>query len=864
MTFKILRRWVCHQTASVQNYLLERRYNKSRDGSLIKAITLSSATTGCLLAFAQMGFFQSAEVKSFDLLTQLTARYDRLTHKDAEIDSPVVVVAITESDIQQQNRWPFSDQIFADLLAQLQLSEPQVVGLDVYRDIPHHPGTRALENQLQEENVVVVTHLDSLGGTKVPSPFQISQERVGFSDFVVDPDGVVRRNFMFAAIGERQLYSLSLRLVENFLAAQDKTISAELDALQLGNKRVSRLTQNVGGYQSIDTGGYQSLGRYYAPNQVARELSVAQVLSGDYDPDWIRGKIVLIGTIAPSQKDLFYTPFSFGNGESLVTSGVALHAQMVRQLLGIVSEDRLQLFFLPQWGEFIWVLFWGVSAGVLIWRFTHPLVVMIATIVSILSLLLITLILFSYSVWVPVVLPLSAFCFALTSLIVYREFYKSFYDAITGLPNRNSIIQELQKLLKSQKNSSVAVVLLDIDRFKVFNESFGLKAGDRLLQIMAMRVRASLSPCSKLARIAGDEFVVLLKDVVQKEEVLIFAEQLSQKITEPIEFREQRLFPTASIGIAFSRQSDASDAWVPNAENLLRDAQTAMSRAKAQGRGNCEVFAEDMRSHLSHQLGLEADLRVALARQEMVLHYQPLICLNSMKLAGFEALIRWQHPTRGMISPGEFIPIAEDTGLIVPIGQWVLETAIAQAQQWQQQSPEHPPFISVNLSGRQFAQKDLVKQIARILQETQFNPPDLKLELTESVVMDDVEASIDVLLQLKSLGLQLGIDDFGTGYSSLSYLHRFPIDTLKVDRSFVMDMETPGGTAELVKTIIALGHNLGMNVVAEGIETHSQSQKLQDLQCEYGQGYLFSRPLPVGEASTLLNKVFKGMISQML
>ena len=560
-----------------------------------------------------------------------------------------------------------------------------------------------------------------------------------------------------------------------------------------------------------------------------------------------------------------------------MTSGVELHAQMVRQLLGTLVEDRPQILFLPQWGELLWVWLWGLSAGFLVWRFTHPITLMLIITASSVGLTVIAFVLFSQSVWVPVVLPIATFGLTLISLICYREFYKSFYDSMTGLPNRTLIIQELQKLLKSQHQSTVAVVLIDIDRFKAFNESFGLTVGDRLLQIMAQRIhqhlrshcfsassRAALpfpSSCAQLARIAGDEFVVLLPEAVPKASALTFVHQLSQTITEPIELRDQqRLFPTVSIGIAFSQ----SDALVLNAEDLLRDAQTAVSRAKTQGRGNCEVFAPDMRSHLSVQLGLEADLREALSRQELLLHYQPLICLESMTLAGFEALIRWQHPTRGMISPGEFIPIAEDTGLIIPIGQWVLETACTQAQRWAEQYRQQPhqnlsmrpPFISVNLSGRQFAQKDLVEQIARILEETTLNPSDLKLELTESVVMDDVESSINVLLQLKSLGLQLGIDDFGTGYSSLSYLHRFPIDTLKVDRSFVMDMETPGGTAELVKTIIALGHNLGMTVVAEGVETESQSQKLQALSCEYGQGYLFSRPVPVEAASKLLNNRF--------
>ncbi|MEL7332067.1 MAG: EAL domain-containing protein [Cyanobacteria bacterium J06560_2] len=858
MAFKTLQRLVYRHATSVQTHLLdrllERRYNQARDCSLLKTILLSSATTGALLVLAQFGLFQPVEVKSFDLLTQLTTQFDspwQPEHPHSEAPSPVVVVAITEEDIQSQKQWPFADQVFASLLAQLQQHSPDVIGLGIYRDVPHTPGTQLLAQQLNKENVVAITHLDSLGEVKVPSPLHVPENRVGFTDFVVDPDGVVRRNFMFAAVGDRQLYSFSLRLVQKFLANKGQSVDAELKALRLGEVRLPLLTETAGGYQEIDALGYQTLSRYYPPHQVAQELSVSEVLAGDFDPDWIRGKIVVIGTTAPSQKDLFYTPFSSNGHKDLVTSGVVLHAQMVRQLLGIALEDRVHLRFLPEWGEFLWVLCWGLGAGFITWRFTHPRMLVVVAIAGAAGLFCLTFALFSYALWLPLVLPMSAFGATVAGLSVYREFRKSFYDSITGLPNRALVIQDLQKLLRSSRHDSLAVILLDIDRFKVFNESFGLQVGDRLLQIMAKRIRQNLPPRTKLARIAGDEFVVLLGNITQREDVLSFAKTLGQAMAEPIELREQKLFPTVSTGIAFSH-SAPTQTLALNAEDLLRDAQTAMSRAKAQGRGLHEVFVQDMRAHLSNQLELESDLREALSRQELLLYYQPLICLETMKIAGFEALIRWQHPTRGMISPVKFIPIAEDTGLIIPIGQWVLETACRQAQQWHQQFPSQIPFMSVNLSGRQFAQTDLVEQIARILKEVGFNPAALKLELTESVVMDNVEASIEVLLRLKALGLQVGIDDFGTGYSSLSYLHRFPIDTLKVDRSFVMEMALPEGTAELVKTIIALGHNLGMNVVAEGIETKAQSQSLQGLRCEYGQGYLFSRPLPSQQATDLL------------
>ena len=873
---KILQRLWHTQSVAVQNRLIKKR-QKIRDCSFLSAISLSSATTGTLIAISQLGFFQPMEMRAFDVLTQLTAQYDDLGSSwtlagrfnpksqslndidddmgDERIADRIVVVAITEEDIQSQKQWPFSDRVFAQALARLQQHEPQVVGLDIYRDVPHLPGTTALAEQLQQDNVITITRLDRLGDVAVPSPLQMPESRVGFTDFVVDPDGVVRRNFMFAALGDRHFYSFSLRLAEKFLAERDIQITVDSDALKLGDTRLPHLTPGAGGYQAIDAEGYQTLVRYHPSDKVAKQLTLGQVLAGDFDPRWINGSVVIIGTTAPSQKDLFYTPFSSSRMESLVTPGVALHAQMTHQLLSSAINERSLLLVWSQWGEMLWVLGWGFGAGLIAWRFMHAGALLAATGAGLAGLSTLTIVLFFNSVWVPLALPATTFVATVAGLLVYREFRKSFYDSTTGLPNRALIIQDLQQLLRRPSDASVAVILLDIDKFKIFNESFGLQVGDRLLQMMAKRLRQNSPAKAKIARIAGDEFVVLLRNVSHLEAALAVAKELTQKMAEPITLPiasgAQKIFPTVSTGIAFSHLQPTNTLAL-NAEDLLRDAQTATSRAKMQGRGRCEIFAKGMRAHLSHQLGLEADLREALSRQELFLCYQPLICLKSMTVAGFEALIRWQHPTRGLISPWEFIPIAEDTGLIIPIGQWVLETACRQAQRWHQQFPARPPFISVNLSGRQFAQKDLVEQIARILQETGLNPEDLKLELTESVVMDDVEASIDVLLQLKALNLKLGIDDFGTGYSSLSYLHRFPIDTLKVDRSFIMEMESTEGSAELVKTIVALGHNLGMNVVAEGIETESQSDKLRALQCEYGQGYLFAKPLTVEAASDLL------------
>lgn len=862
--FKFLKsRLRTSQLFSAQKSTLPGWLGGSRSCSVPSAIAISSVVSALLVCLASLGTFQAMEVKVFDLLTRMSAHSIGPNTTLQVNDSPVVIVAITEADIKAQQQWPLSDQVFAQLLNQLQTYSPSVIGLDIYRDVPHEPGSAGLAQQLGRENVVTIKKLGLQGDLEVLPPPNVPEQRVGFNDFVVDPDGVIRRNFMFAALGNQRFYSFSLRLAEQFLAQKGIAITPEPEAIVLGDTRFESITASAGGYQTIDAEGYQVLARYFAPDDLSRVLTLSQVFSGDFDPEWIKDKIVLIGTTAPSEKDLFYTPFSAAKEQVVMAPGVVVHAQMVRQMLSAVLDQRLLLSVWPQFGEWVWAWVWGVSGGLIVWQLVHPRGVLIALMAGFAALWMITGALFVAAVWIPFALPATAFGLSGMSVILYKEFRRTFYDAITGLPNRMVLIQNLEKLLNQPSrlpSSTVAVILLDIDKFKSFNESFGLQASDYLLRLTAERLRQTLPPAAKLAHITSDEFVVLIGAIARPEDALELAKVLSRKLSEPVELGRQKTFPTVSIGIAYSGNRAAAGYLDKplgrartSAEDLLRDAQTAVSRARERGRrGHCEVFATAMRAQMSYRVGLEADLRNAVERKELVLYYQPLICLRTMTLSGFEALVRWQHPQKGLILPGQFISIAEDTGLIIPIGQWVLETACTQLQRWHGRFAQKVPFVSVNLSGRQFAQPDLVEYVAHILAETGLEHSALKLELTESVVMDKVEESIKVLLRLKALQLRLGIDDFGTGYSSLSYLHRFPIDTLKIDRSFVVAMGSSDSTDELVKTIVALGHNLGMDVVAEGIETAAQSQRLTDLRCEYGQGYFFSRPVPALAAEALL------------
>ncbi len=428
--------------------------------------------------------------------------------------------------------------------------------------------------------------------------------------------------------------------------------------------------------------------------------------------------------------------------------------------------------------------------------------------------------------------------------------HAAFHDSLTDLPNRNLFMETMKFALEKSrhnKNFQFAVLFLDINRFKTINDSLGHSMGDRLILHVAKRLASAVRDKDLVARFSGDEFAFILNNVGSVEDAMQFAERIKDKIAEPFSLLGKQVFTSFSIGIAMG------GAEYELAEDILRDADIAMYHAKSTEKGYV-VFDKNMHTRAVTLLQLETDLRTAIERDELMMYYQPIIDLSSMRIFGFESLIRWNHPTRGFVPPTEFIPVSEQTGFIIPLTLWVLRTSCFQMVQWQRKNPANKNLVvSINISGKHFAQKNLVEQIQEILIETGIDPACVKLELTESAVMENAESVITMLRQIRDLGIQLSIDDFGTGYSSLSYLHRFPINTLKVDRSFVNTMEDGTENGEIVRTIIALAKTLRLNVVAEGIETIHQLHQLRILGCEYGQGYLFSRPVPAEEAEKLID-----------
>jgi diguanylate cyclase (GGDEF)-like protein len=812
-----------------------------------KIVLLSSIFVSvCITGIKFLRVIEPAELFVFDHLVR--------SQPDQDLNPRITIIGVAEGDLRQYG-WPLSDGLLATVLEKIQAHEPRVVGLDLYRSTFRPPGSAALVEQLAAPNLIAIKNVGNAPGLgEVPPPPTVESERIGFNDFPTDSDGIIRRNLLFVRGAEQGHYSFGLRVVLADTLGPPLPLRADNDYLYLGDDLpIQVLSGADGGYQAVDSSGYQILLRYHSRHLPSRQLSISQVLSGQFDPSWMTDNVVLIGTTAASLKDRFYTPFSFNQDQELTMPGVVIHAQMVSQLLDLIEGKPALYRYLPPWAEGMWLWGWCLAAGSLAWVARRPSLLLGSTLLLMVGLGGVGWVAIHQLLWVPLAEPMIGLLGTTAAVIAYKLLYRSTHDSLTGLPNREAFISTIQKGLRQKQGLEtdvpVIVVFMGIDRFKVINESLGHQAGDRVLRIIAQRLVQHMPLDAEIARVGGDEFALLLT-TLDCDRAGQAMDALQYTLSEPITLQGQKLPSTISMGMAISQ---------PGLEHkpadLLRDAHTAMYRAKALGKSRFEVFAAGMLTEAVNRLQLESDLLSALDNQEFLLYYQPIIRLQTGELAGFEALVRWHQKDRGFVLPSAFIPTAEETGLIMALGQWIFREACRQLHCWHEMFPQYGNLtMSINLSNRQFGQTDLISQIKSALHDTQVKGECVRLEITESMVMGDVDSAIDLMLKLKALDLKLAIDDFGTGYSSLSYLHRFPMDTLKVDKSFVGRLEKSNEDRAIIHTILTLGQKLGMEVVAEGVETLAQVNMLKQEHCDYGQGYFFAKPLPAEAAQALLSQ----------
>lgn len=555
-------------------------------------LVASAIAVALLVQVRQLGCLESWELAVFDRLVQ--------SQQDTKSDSRLLVVAITEADIQHFKQWPLSDRTIAQVLAKLQQHHPKVIGLDLYRDIPQQPGNQELLQQLKAKNVVAIAKLDDgTGEAAVPPPPNFPKENVGFNDIVIDPDGVVRRNLMFASTGEENFYSFALRLSLSYLSDLDMQLQISPQSLQIGKTTFVPLEANSGGYEKIDAQGYQVLLQYHSPQNIARQVTVTQVLEGKFSPEWVKGKIILVGTTAPSAKDLFFTPYSVGNADNLKMPGVIVHAQMVSQILGAVLDKRSLFWFLTPVVRVGWIWCWAIIGGVLARRLRHPLYLTIASAIAIGGLWSITCVVFTYAGWIPIVEPGLALVATCWSVIACRQVELQIankklsslvsVDGLTQIANRRRFdeyfYQEWQRLARQQ--DSMSLILCDVDCFKLYNDTYGHQSGDLCLQQVAQAIgRVLKRPADLAARYGGEEFVVVLPNTNVGGAVYI-ANAIQKEVKQlciPHSTSSAANYVTLSIGISTV---------VPTAESapssLIAAADKALYEAKAQGRNRAII-----------------------------------------------------------------------------------------------------------------------------------------------------------------------------------------------------------------------------------------------------------------------------------
>jgi diguanylate cyclase (GGDEF)-like protein len=808
----------------------------------------SFCLTGAIASVKTLGWLQNIELSLFDQMVRLQAA--------GEVDDRFLVVEITDEDLQKFREIYLTDEVVATALEKLQQQNPAIIGLDIYRNIPNPPGTTRLAQQLLKENVFAIYNPQH--GIPVDETTGKIKARQGFNLVIIDSDNVQRRNLLALQYQEDNknvdLYSFGLLISQAYLGAKQYPIKLEPTGLGLGERYIPPIEVNSGGYQlpQSEARGWQALLQFSSQEYLAPSITISDVVSGNFDPRLVQGKIVLIGSTAKTQKDTFITPYSVSRTEDYLTPGVFLHAQAIQQILNTVEGKNSFFSFWTESQELVWIFFWATLGGATPWLFNRFRLFVGVSLGGFLIFGGCSYGLFLAHVWVPIAAPAIALTASWGCVLAYRLFYEEKYDVLTGLPNSRSFLQALSTfnptIQASTENDLFAVLSVDIDRFKSINESYGHYYGDTLLKLVVQRIRSQLKNRFKLARMGANEFGILINTPQSQQQIIEIVRHIENQLKEPFDIDQKKLYLTCSTGVALHASHDCI-----SAEELWLQAHTAMNRAKKLTKSSYQVFSAGMQTQSLDRLTIESDLRQAIEFQEFQLLYQPIFSLKTNTLQGFEALVRWNSPTRGLVSPNDFINIAEETDLILPISQWVLEEGCRQFKAWQETFHlDNSLTISINLSSRQFGQSNLKEQIEKTLTKTNLNPKSLKLEITESMVIEDIEDTIKLLNDLKTLNVKLSIDDFGTGYSSLSYLNDFPVDTIKIDRSFVKKISRIESSLAIPNAVIELGHNLGMDIIAEGIENIEQLDILRELDCEFGQGFFFSMPLSASAAQDFI------------
>ncbi len=757
-----------------------------------------------------------------------------------------VIIAIDDKSINEIGRWPWSRDVHATLLNTLSTSKAHSIGFDILFSEPDktHPDRDKHFAQTIKDNKSVVltvaprTPTLTSSGELLPIPILADESAaIGHVDLELDDDGLVRSLYLFAGWKESKWPSFALALAQ--LAKPDKNF--EESTLTIGSywtRRQPVLIPFTGSSSSIPTYSY------------------IDVLSKRINPNVFKDKVIIVGMTAMGLSEGFTTPLS-SNHQNM--SGVEVNAHIVNGLLSDASITPVE----PWLSHTLKLTL--ILLSLLIAYFSPSIWLIPGTILQVaLSLLVSGILLYSLNLWFAPALTIISqlLIFSLASVLSSRNTHKKIialeehigHDPVTLLPTQQHLKTIIEKSLRHAKGEiDFALVVINIGKFKEVNELLGFKAGDHLLNIASTRINTCIDNKHECARFNGPEFIIFFKDVKNKEQLASYCDALYTLLGKPYQIQNESFTLPISIGASFYPKHGTT------IDGLFDCSITAMQKAKKQvNRGIC-YYDDEIKADLLENKRLVNDLTQAIERDEIEVYYQPYVNSLTNQIIGVEALARWNHPERGMILPDKFIPIAESTGLIVPIGDWILKTACLAAKSWHNSGNTHLN-ISVNLSSLQFSQHNLIESVAHALNNAQLPAKYLELELTESSLMKDMDKAMTTLNLLKNMGVRLSIDDFGTGYSSLSYLKQFPMDRIKIDRLFISELESSSDAKEITLAIISMAHSLKMSVIAEGVETLEQQTFLNDNNCAEVQGFYFSKPIQKSDVDALLNPPAKPVI----